>query len=322
MKIDFPQLRDDLRWLRSEDGVVPESQATAVLARILQPLLSVDGFELSTQHGAREFGVDLIAKSSVPSLGQTSIGIEYKHHGLGRPIDIETVQKLLGLAVSVKCDRLILIGRFGFTDGAREASRQVDPVSIELLDLAGIEAWISRLEEGDTSNAEQVQLLIRSLSHKFAELVAADPETLNHLEWRDLERLIARVMEGLGFQVTLTPPSKDGAKDLILTCIVKQGEESFIVELKHWRSGKRVGKQAVSDFLQVVVGENRTGGLFLSTSGYAGDAFQGLTQITRQRLRIGDRTKVVLLVQTYIKACSGLWSPPTELPQILFEATL
>jgi restriction endonuclease Mrr len=107
--------------------------------------------------------------------------------------------------------------------------------------------------------------------------------------------MMERVMSGLGFSVTLTPPSKDGGKDLILTCNIKRGEQSYIVELKHWRSGKGVGKDAVRDFRQVIIAENRSGGLFLSTSGYAEGAFEGLTELTRQRLRFGNKTKVVLL---------------------------
>jgi hypothetical protein len=214
-----------------------------------------------------------------------------------------------------------LIGRFGFTNAARDAVRHSDPVKIELLDLSGIESWVDRLDVDRSDAAARVQLLIRSISHEFAKMVAKDPEILEHLEWRDLERMIGRVMEGLGFKVTLTPASKDKGKDLILVCNVSDGEASFIVELKHWRSGKRVGKQSVTDFMEVIVAEKRAGGLFLSTSGYAPDAFQGLTEITRERLRFGNQTKVVLLAQTYTKACAGLWSPPTELPQVLFEGT-
>lgn len=216
----------------------------------------------------------------------------------------------------------MLIGRFGFTDEAREAAERREPVRIELLDLTGIDEWINRVEAGEPDYAGRVQILIRGISHEFARLVAENPETLDELEWRDLERMMERVMSGLGFSVTLTPPSKDGGKDLILTCNVKQGEQSYIVELKHWRSGKGVGKIAVRDFLQVIVTENRSGGLFLSTSGYAEGAFEGLTEVTRQRLRFGSKTKVVLLAQTYIKALSGLWSPPEDLPNVLFEATL
>jgi hypothetical protein len=322
--MNYQSIRNDLRWLRGEDGVVAASEATAVLARVLQPLLSVEGYELiATDPDSKDLGIDLVARCCGEGLGgRVAVGIEYKHHGRGRPIGVETVRRHVSKARDVPYERLLLIGRFGFTAAARDAARHGEPVAIELLDLAGIESWIRRLEVGQPDNAARIQLLIRSLSHEFATLVAEDPECLEHLEWRDLERVMARVMEGLGFKVTLTPPSKDGGKDIILVCNVTDGEASFIIELKHWRSGKRVGKDDVSNFMQVMVAENRSGGLFLSTSGYGADSFEGLTEITRQRLRFGDRTKVVLLAQTYVKACSGLWTPPTELPEVLFEATM
>jgi restriction system protein len=322
MKIDFTEVRKNLRWLRGEDGVVPETEAVDVLALVLRPLLLVEGYDISKQHGAQELGVDLIGSPADDNSPKQNIGVEYKHHGQGKPIALDAVNQLLSAARSMHFDRLMLIGRFGFTDEAREAAERREPVRIELLDLTGIDEWINRVEAGEPDYAGRVQILIRGISHEFARLVAENPETLDELEWRDLERMMERVMSGLGFSVTLTLPSKDGGKDLILTCNIQQGEQSYIVELKHWRSGKGVGKVAVRDFLQVIIAENRSGGLFLSTSGYAEGAFEGLTEVTRQRLRFGSKIKVVLLAQTYIKALSGLWSPPEDLPDVLFEATL
>ena len=190
-----------------------------------------------------------------------------------------------------------------------------------MLDLRDIGQWIARVETEKPSNAAIFQLLIRSICHEFAIAVAADPAMLDQLEWRDLERMMARVMEGLGFKVTLTPPSKDGGKDLILAFLVNRAEQSFIVELKHWRSNKRVGEPSVVDFLEVIVKEGRFGGLFLSTSGYTSGALGGLTEIERRQLRFGSRAKVVLLTQQYVRAASGLWSPPSELTEVLFEST-
>lgn len=319
---DFNRLRKDLRWLRGEDGVVPASQAEDVLARILAPLLSAEGLDLFAPDGPG-MGVDLVACTPKGADDfQVSVAIEYKHHGRGHPIGLDAVRQFLKHAGTTPYKRAMLIGRFGFTSVAREEARRLDPISVELLDLTGLEAWIRRVEVGQPSDVARIQLLIRSISHEFAQLVAANPESLDHLEWRDLERMMARVMEGLGFKTTLTPPSKDGGKDLVLVCDATNGQESFIIELKHWRSGKRVGKASVSDFMQVIVAEKRSGGLFLSTSGYAADTFQGLTELTRQRLRLDDRAKVVLLAQTYTRACQGLWSPPTALPEVLFEATV
>ncbi len=73
--------------------------------------------------------------------------------------------------------------------------------------------------------------------------------------------------------------------------------------------------------MSVIVAENRTGGLFLSTSGYAADRTEGLTEVTRDKLWFGARSKVVLLAKTYIRACNGLWSSPDILPEVLFEGT-
>lgn len=323
MIIDFKALRDDLQRLRGEDGVVTPKQAEEMLAKVLRPLLSFEGFELFVQGGLSDGGADMVGRRLAEGeQGRVSVLIQYKHFGQGRKVNVTTVRELIGAATDTACERAMLVGRFGFTSSARELAGRIEPTFIQLLDLADIEAWIKRIETGPPGNAARVQLLIRSVSHEFAKLVAADPEVLDHLEWRDLERMMARVMEGLGFVVTLTPPSKDGGKDLILACTVTDGKQSFVVELKHWRSGKRVGKQAASDFMKVIVAEKRSGGLFLSTSGYTPDIFEELTEITRQRLRFGERTKVVMLAQTYVRACSGLWFPPAELPQVLFEATL
>ena len=75
-----------------------------------------------------------------------SVGIEYKHHGRGRPIDVDAVDQLITNIGKTPYDRAMLIGRLGFTDAALEASRSKEPVAVELLDLEGIDPWINRLE--------------------------------------------------------------------------------------------------------------------------------------------------------------------------------
>jgi restriction system protein len=209
--------------------------------------------------------------------GDARAAMENLDRGARKPIDVDAIDQLTANMGKTPYDRAMLIGRFGFTAAAVEAARLREPVAVELLDLEGIGAWIHRLEVGKPGYAEKVQILIRSISHEFAKLVSQTPDALDHLEWRDLERMMARVMEGLGF------------------------------------------KNAVSDFMSVIVAENRTGGLFLSTSGYSADRTEGLTEVTRDRLWFGDKRKVVLLAKTYVRMCDGLWSPPDILPEVLFE---
>ena len=105
--------------------------------------------------------------------------------------------------------------------------------------------------------------------------------------------MLAEVFQGLGFDVTLTPSSKDGGKDLILECIVQGDKQSYVVEVKHWRSGQHVGKRYISDFINVVANENRDGGLYLATYGYSGNAFEALTEVDRQSIKLGVDKKIM-----------------------------
>jgi restriction system protein len=319
--MDFDRLRRHLQWLRGEDGVVSAGEAVKVLSQVLAPLLATEGLELFGPESPG-LGVDLFAARRRDDEGtpyQASIAIQYEHHGRGKPIDIDSINKLMANIGPTPYDRAMLIGRFGFTDAALDAAHRNDPVSVQLLDLDEVGAWIRRMETGQPPFAEAVQTLIKNISHEFAKLVSETPDALDHLEWRDVERMMARVMAGLGFECELTPSSKDGGKDLILVWRASSGAQSFIVELKHWRSGKRVGKDAVADFMRVIISEDRNAGLFLSTSGFAADRTEGITEVTRDRLWFGGKSKIVLLAKTYIRACSGLWSQPDVLPKVLFE---
>ncbi|MEM6840506.1 MAG: restriction endonuclease [Cyanobacteria bacterium P01_C01_bin.120] len=188
----------------------------------------------------------------------------------------------------------------------------------------GLWDWIdSTLAESDNETKHsQIVAAITNLSKQLARLVANDPQGLEDLEWRDMERMLAAVFQGLGFDVTLTPSSKDGGKDLVLECIAQGDKQSYVVEIKHWRSGQRVGKRYISDFVSVVARENRDGGLYLATYGYSGDALKALTEVDRQSIKLGVDKKIISLCRTYIKAESGIWLAPSVLSDLLFQDVL
>ena len=168
----------------------------------------------------------------------------------------------------------------------------------------------------------EVQVIIQTLSQKFAEMVARNPLVLNELEWRDMERMLAEVFRGIGFGVRLTPPSKDGGKDVILTCIVSGNEHSYIVEIKHWRSATKVGSTAIKTFFDIVVREKRNAGVFLSTYGYTSSAIRVLTEVERHKITLGEKEKIVSLCKTYLDAGQGLVVPPELLPRVLLDETI
>lgn len=297
------------------------------LMEVFEPLLSADGYTLGNPSDTTGVTLDFIAvKEASGASEKYTVGGEFKLYDPEQAVDIEA-DRLPGhvlampLLATPRIDRALLFVNTSFTPAERAKAERLAG-DVDLIDLDALTAWASRSDDRTDVVAAEVHQIIQEVSGTFARLIAADPRVLDHLEWRDVERMVAEVFRGLGFSVELTPSAKDGGKDIVLEYLVRGSRATYVVEIKHWRSGSRVGIGALRDFLSVVVREKRTGGLFLSTYGYCDNAFAQLTEIDRHKLRLGQQEKVVALCRTYVKAQSGIWSPPQDLTEVLYEGTL
>ena len=153
--------------------------------------------------------------------------------------------------------------------------------------------------------------------------VAENPVCLRDVEWRDLERVLREVFEGVGFETQLTRSGKDGGFDLRLQCEEAGGTKVFLVEVKHWAgSGKKPGRPTVKSLIDVVArAATGTTGLLLSSSGFTTDAMNGRTEIEQRKVRLAGTSKIVSLCQNYLQSATGLWTPTTELSDMLLEGT-
>lgn len=190
---------------------------------------------------------------------------------------------------------------------------------------ANVSKEIFAIEEEDHSNQEtdsekKISLVIEVASQKLAELIACNPDVLKSVEWRDLERVLAVVFAGLGFTVDLTPMSKDGGKDIEIHFVATTGKSSFLIEVKHWQS--RVGSTEVSKFLHVIAKSKSHVGLMIATNGFSRKAVETLTEYERRSLRFGSKEKIVTLCKHYVRSAAGVWFPPRNIEDLVFENTL
>lgn len=226
------------------------------------------------------------------------------------------IKSLLMRAKGHDIKNIVLVSNSELTTSANKLSntfRTETGTNFQVFGRKELDEWFySYKNENQFVAQKTVHEILKNTSRQLAKLVAESPEQFMDIEWRDLERIIATVFSDFGYNVELTPASKDGGKDVI----VWYKGESYIIEIKHWKNDK-VKQSYISDFLQVVIRENRKTGLYLSSSGYTSNAFETLSEIEKPKFRYGDKTSMLYLLKMYERINSGIYVPVDNLDNVI-----
>lgn len=185
------------------------------------------------------------------------------------------------------------------------------------------EALVEEVHKPLSPTTSKLELIVRTMMREIAVAVAKDPDCLRDVEWRDLERVLREVFEGLGFTTRLTRSGNDGGFDLELK-YAENGKQSIVlVEVKHWAgSGKKPGKPVVRSLVDVVArAVPGTTGLLLSSTGFTSDVISGRTEIEQRKVRLGGKAKIISLCQSYLQTTDGVWAPTTDMADMLLAGT-
>lgn len=297
------------------------------VAKKLSNLLSDLNFTVDSLHDKMIPGApDFIAKKNIYANREYRIAVEFKSSSNFAEAVNYGARTLNRVDSQKQFDKLLLVLFNALSESYESAPiyqelKRNNPTDIEIITIYDLDNWVSNFKQLlSKEEVNEVQILIRELSRKFISLIARNPDYLMDLEWRDIERTLTELFNQIGFNATLTPGSKDGGKDVVLECAINNKKKSYIIEIKHWRSGQKVGQKAVKEFTQVIIAEKRTKGLYLSTFGYTENYLESLTKIERRKINFGDKEKIVELCETYEKIKNGIWIP-VPLENILFENT-
>lgn len=286
---------------------------------IISTLFSNDGYNpiISPRIDKENIGIDFICTKRKSN---EKIGISFKRNN--RKISVDQIRYLISIAYSFPYNKVFMVSTGGYSSECYKLIDMVEPASIDLLDLNDIRNWVSRIETESELKKSDYENIIKIVSKAFIERIAENPKFLDELEWREMEKTLSELFEGLAFKVELTRPSKDGGKDLILEMTKEGGTISYIVEVKHWRSRQKVGQNSIKEFIEVICNEKREKGLYLSTYGFTENAFEGLSELERTKIKFGEQEKIVSLCKTYLKVKSGIWTPLKNIQEVLFEQTI
>lgn len=132
--------------------------------------------------------------------------------------------------------------------------------------LPGFVDTLGRGIPDDSPEDRQVRVDITTVSDEFLRRFRDNPDLLHDLTPRGFEELVAELLGRLGYEVTLTPPSKDGGKDIYAARKDHLGAFLYIVECKKYSPRRPVGVGLIRQLHGVVQAEQATAGILATTS--------------------------------------------------------
>lgn len=133
---------------------------------------------------------------------------------------------------------------------------------------------------------EPIRTAINSVSSELIAYLANNPNALHALRPKQFEELIAEILSRFGWQVELTPESKDGGYDILGVTNVAGGiRSSYIVECKKYASANEVGVEVARQLLHVKSEKKVSHAMIVTTS----DFTKGVYDFQANRLDFDTR---------------------------------
>jgi hypothetical protein len=147
------------------------------------------------------------------------------------------------------------------------------------------------LEEEEPCSSKLITSVVEINRELIAHL-AKHPSLLRQLQPRTFEKLVAEIFRNQGFDVTLTPHTRDGGFDVIAARNNPLGEHVYLIECKRYAQNSKVGVEIVRGLYGTVMERRATKGILATTSYFTKDAVDFATPL-RFQLSLRDYTAVV-----------------------------
>lgn len=147
---------------------------------------------------------------------------------------------------------------------------------------AGIVGLDGRPLARGTAAEKKIIVDIQSVSDDLLSQAYADPKLLYEISPRRFEEFVAELLDRLGYEITLTPASKDGGKDIYAAKRDDLGSFLYVVECKKYSPDHRVGVGLIRELNGVVQAERATAGILATTSFFTKGAKELQSRLSNQ----------------------------------------
>lgn len=153
------------------------------------------------------------------------------------------------------------------------------------LTLRAVPAIVDQFGRGVAPDTAQAHAIVSSgteINEALISALAARPEEMHKLPARKFEELIAELLRREGIEVTLTPASRDGGRDIVARVRSPLGRFLCYVECKKYSPHMPVGVRPVRELYGVVVRDRVTQGILITSSRFTRAALDFQHEVPHQ----------------------------------------
>lgn len=162
---------------------------------------------------------------------------------------------------------------------------------------------------------EIVLVEVIELSRRLLRALLREPALLAGIDDRKFEELVATLLFDLGLQdVELTPPRKDGGRDIIVRYddAVSDRRCTYLVECKHWVSGNKVTLRWALSLLDIGNRESASGVVLVSSSGFGPKLLEQKASLETKGLMLRDSRDLASWVRIWERQYGSVLLQPVD----------
>jgi len=140
--------------------------------------------------------------------------------------------------------------------------------------------------------------LSSDVNQELIQYLAQHPHLIHDVSPRKFEELVATIFRNQGFDVNLTPATRDGGVDLYAARNDSFGQLLYVIECKRYQSSRKVGIEIVQRLYGVAKSKGATKGLVVATTTFTHDAIDFASPL-RFQLSLHDYQSLCTWLREY-----------------------
>jgi restriction system protein len=171
-----------------------------------------------------------------------------------------------------------------------------------------VEAYLLSLSSNMWFALEQAEAVIRARYIGVPRSTSERLDLLRSLKSREFEHLVEHLYREMGYQTELTPPTKDGGKDIVATRTAVGMRELVFIECK-LRTARKIGIKDVKALMADVYNEHANKGILVTTTDFTSGERQ--IESANAHIELLPGSSLVVLLNEYLG-----WSWPAHIESL------